>query len=299
MKALAVAALAALGWAVAPGAEAQRPIQIGASASKTGEYAALGQNQLRGYQLCVKHVNEKGGALGRKLELVVDDDQSAAATAIRIYERLITHEKVDLVLGPYSSPITEPVADLIDFNDAVAITQQMKQLDVNSRMYVATVGVAVPKFYEALGRTAEFVYGVSNWEPELVTLRAGGLIPIARRYPGAREFVEAHKREYPSADLSYATAAGYGGCQVLTEAHQTHRVPGPAEDQGCHPEARHQYAVWRVQGGPGWPSDRAHESDVPVAGRQAGDRLARGAGGGEGALPHPAVEPAPVSRRRS
>jgi branched-chain amino acid transport system substrate-binding protein len=44
------------------------------------------------------------------------------------------------------------------------------------------------------------------------------LIPIARQYPGAREFVEAHTREYPGADPSWATAAGYGGCQVLTEA---------------------------------------------------------------------------------
>jgi ABC-type branched-subunit amino acid transport system substrate-binding protein len=49
-------------------------------------------------------------------------------------------------------------------------------------------------------------------------LGAGGLIPIARQYPGAREFVEAHHREYPGVDLSFHTAAGYAGCQVLTEA---------------------------------------------------------------------------------
>ena len=89
---------------------------------------------------------------------------------------------------------------------------------MNPKMYAATVGAALPKFYELLGRTAEFVYGPSEWEPEFVTLRAGGLIPIARQYPGAREFVEAHHREYPGADLSYHTAAGYGSCQVLTEA---------------------------------------------------------------------------------
>ena len=51
-----------------------------------------------------------------------------------------------------------------------------------------------------------------------MTLRAGGLIPIARQYPGAREFVEAHNRAYPGADPSYHTAGGYAGCQVLTEA---------------------------------------------------------------------------------
>ena len=55
-------------------------------------------------------------------------------------------------------------------------------------------------------------------EAELVTLRAGGLIPIARQYPGAREFVESHRKEFPGAELSYHSAAGYGGCQVLMGA---------------------------------------------------------------------------------
>jgi branched-chain amino acid transport system substrate-binding protein len=85
-------------------------------------------------------------------------------------------------------------------------------------MYAATVGVGQPEFYKQLERTAEFVYGPSQWEPEFVTIRAGGLIPIARQYPGAQEFVEAHQRAYPGADLSYQTAAGYAGCQVLLEA---------------------------------------------------------------------------------
>ena len=62
-KVFAVAVLVVLAWAVAPGAEAQPPIRIGGSLSQTGSFAALGQNQLRGYQLCVKHMNEKGGVL--------------------------------------------------------------------------------------------------------------------------------------------------------------------------------------------------------------------------------------------
>ena len=328
-KVFAVAVLVALASAVAPVAEAQPPIRIGASLAKTGVYAALGQNQLRGYQLCVKHMNEKGGVLGRKLELVLYDDGSDPATAVRRYEKLITQDKVDLVLGPLSSAITEAVADvnekykmpmvvptggatsiyrkgrkfifvmnapaevylegLIDlaakkglktvalinvddlfgrattqgaielakkkglqvvfvdaypegttdfstiltkvraanpdvlggatrFDDAVAITRQVKALNVNPKMIGLTVGVDLPKFYEIVGRDAEFVYGATAWLPELVELRAGGLIPIARQYPGAREFVESYKKEFPGADLSYISASGYGGCQILGEA---------------------------------------------------------------------------------
>ena len=104
------------------------------------------------------------------------------------------------------------------FEDAVAITRQMKALNVNPLMYGLTVGVDSLKFYEALGRDAEFVYGATPWVPELVELRAGGLIPIARQYPGVREFVESYKREFPGADSSYHSAAGYGGCEILVEA---------------------------------------------------------------------------------
>ncbi len=308
---------------------AQQPIRIGASLSQTGGFATLGQNQLRGYQLCIKHANEKGGVLGRRLELIVEDDRSQAATAVGIYEKLITQVKVDAILGPYSSPITEDVANvsekyrlpmlaplasttsifkkgrkfvfmvqspaevylegLIDiaakrglktvailsedtifpkataqgtaelakkrglqvvlvetygkgttdfgalinrvraanpdviaaatyFEDAVSISRKLKELNINPKMFGVTVGGDLPKFHSTLGSTAEFVYGSSQWEAELVTLRAGGLIPIARQYPGASEFVEAYRKEYPGADFSYHSAGGYGGCEVLIEA---------------------------------------------------------------------------------
>ena len=75
-KAFAIALLVALAWAVVPIAEAQPPIRIGASLAQTGAYAAPGQNQLRGYRLCVKQLNDKGRVLGRPIELVVYKDGS-------------------------------------------------------------------------------------------------------------------------------------------------------------------------------------------------------------------------------
>ena len=78
MRVIHVATVALVLALLAPrfAADAQPPIRIGATPSQTGVYAAAGQNQLRGYQLCVKHMNDKGGVLGRKLELVVYDDGS-------------------------------------------------------------------------------------------------------------------------------------------------------------------------------------------------------------------------------
>jgi hypothetical protein len=84
------------------------------------------------------------------------------------------------------------------FEDGVAITRQMKALNVNPRMVGMTPGVSLPRFYEVLGRDAEFVYIATHWLPELVEVRAGGLIPIARQYPGAREFVESSRKSPPA-----------------------------------------------------------------------------------------------------
>src|SRR5262244_4375127 len=117
--ALAVAIALAVGGVVP--ATAQGPIRIGASLSLTGTYAKLGKNQHEGYQLCEKDLNAKGGLLGRKVQFVVYDDQSMPATAVRLYEKLITEDKVDAIMGPYSSPVTEA---------AVNVTEKYKKVMV-------------------------------------------------------------------------------------------------------------------------------------------------------------------------
>src|SRR5262247_3343499 len=76
LRALASFAAALLLGLSAFAANAQAPIRIGASMGLTGAYAEFGQTVQRGYQLCVKQANEKGGLLGRKLELTIRDDQS-------------------------------------------------------------------------------------------------------------------------------------------------------------------------------------------------------------------------------
>jgi branched-chain amino acid transport system substrate-binding protein len=296
--------------------EAQGPIRIGASLSLTGTYAKLGKNQHEGYQLCEKDLNAKGGLLGRKVQFVVYDDQSMPPTGVRLYEKLITEDKVDVVMGPYSSPITEAVANvtekykkimvtplaattsifrkdprrkyvfmilspaevylegLIDmaakrglktvavinedtlfskaaasgavdlakkkglqvlfteaypkgntdfsalltkvkatnpdvlaaatyFDDAVALTRQMKELNVNPKMYGVTVGGDLPEFYDTLKGSAEYIYGATQWEPVL-------------NYPGNKEWFESYKAEFKH-EPSYHSAAGYAGCLIYAE----------------------------------------------------------------------------------
>ena len=92
---------------------AQQPIRIGASLSLTGkQYSLQGGYGREGYLLCEKHVNARGGVLGRPIEFVIYDDGSDEKVAVRLYEKLITEDKVDAVLGPYGSAITDAVADV-------------------------------------------------------------------------------------------------------------------------------------------------------------------------------------------
>jgi len=93
---------------------AQQPIRIGVSMALTGKYALQGGYARDGYQLCQTHVNAQGGVLGRPMELVIRDDRSEENTAIGVYEKLIAEDRVDAVLGPYSSPITDAVADVTE-----------------------------------------------------------------------------------------------------------------------------------------------------------------------------------------
>jgi len=104
-------AVLALSWP----SSAQQPIRIGASMSITGKaYSVQGGYGREGYLVCQKHVNAQGGVLGRPIEFVIYDDASDEKTASILYEKLIAEDKVDAVLGPYSSAITDVVADVIE-----------------------------------------------------------------------------------------------------------------------------------------------------------------------------------------
>jgi len=90
------------------------PIVIGATSSQTGAFADDADYNLNGMKLAVLEANAHGGWLGRSVELKVYDDQSKPDTAVRLYTRLITSDKVSVLIGPYSSGITNAVAPLFN-----------------------------------------------------------------------------------------------------------------------------------------------------------------------------------------
>ena len=92
--------------AISPAAE---PIKIGCTISQSGRYADAGSYYKEAYLMWQDDVNAKGGLLGRPVKLIIYDDESSADKAVGLYERLISVDKVDLLLGPYTSTIIYPV----------------------------------------------------------------------------------------------------------------------------------------------------------------------------------------------
>jgi branched-chain amino acid transport system substrate-binding protein len=89
--------------AQAQGGGGAEPIRVGGTLPLTGPLAPVGGIHKVAAEVFVDALNKRGGLLGRKVELMLLDDQSQPGNARTLYERLITREKVDLLMGPYGT----------------------------------------------------------------------------------------------------------------------------------------------------------------------------------------------------
>jgi branched-chain amino acid transport system substrate-binding protein len=90
------------------------PITIGFSEPLTGAFSADGQACLIGYKLWAASVNSHGGLLGRPVKLVYVDNKSDPNVTTKTYTKLITQNHVDFVVGPFSTLLTTPAAQVAE-----------------------------------------------------------------------------------------------------------------------------------------------------------------------------------------
>jgi branched-chain amino acid transport system substrate-binding protein len=109
----ALAIVVSLSWAAAAQAPSGPPVRVGLSLSLTGATAAAGQQLLLSLEIWRDDANAAGGLLGRPVELVYYDDQSTPPNVPAIYQKLISVDKVDLLLGPYSTNMIAPAMPVI------------------------------------------------------------------------------------------------------------------------------------------------------------------------------------------
>ena len=109
---------AVLAIATATAAGAADEIVLGSAISQTGKYAREGKFYVDAYTLTVDAVNKAGGVKvgGKPYKLVLKlyDDQSDPNLSVRLFTKLVTSDKVNFLLGPYSSGITIPASAIAE-----------------------------------------------------------------------------------------------------------------------------------------------------------------------------------------
>ena len=87
-------------------ASAQDALRIGVTQPLTGAFAASGNYVAQGAKLAEEEINKAGGVLGKRIELVVEDNKSNPTEAVATAEKLIVKDKVPVLMGAWSSTLT-------------------------------------------------------------------------------------------------------------------------------------------------------------------------------------------------
>ena len=229
------AALLALTAGIAS-AQADKPLRIGFSMARTGMLANATPSQMNTYELWRDQTNAKGGmdvgGVRRKVEFVVFDDQSKPEQAVRIYEKLITDDKVDLLLAPWGTPFhlaIAPVLEKFKFpmvgNTAASVAlRQVKPgyiwfptsaiPDRIGAELTAMLKTQNVKSVAVLSNVLPFTKEIKNFlEPELK--KAGIEIKVSTEYPPDIADMTSTLTQIKQANVDAVLALAYPGDSVL------------------------------------------------------------------------------------
>ena len=100
-------------------ADAEKIIYLGAAVSETGRFSREGKDTRQGYLVWLDWVNNEYGGIKvgderYKVEIVMYDDEGDPDTAARLVEKLINQDRVDFLLGPYSSFLTQSASAIAE-----------------------------------------------------------------------------------------------------------------------------------------------------------------------------------------
>ena len=201
-------------------AAAQSPVRVGFTLSATGPYAVgAGITQRPNYDLWVEQVNARGGLAvpgqGRRpIQLVEYDDRSEIETAVRLYEKMVTEDKVDLLLPPWGTAMNfavAPVANKYGYPLIGPTAASLKIADLNLPYFYAVLAqpdammgalaafLTEVKRQQRLNRVAVLhvadLFGLEQQGALMPLLKAGGFeIVEAKSYPlGVKDLTDVLK----------------------------------------------------------------------------------------------------------
>ena len=184
----AATALAALMLPLA--ANAADPVRIGVALSQTGNLADSAAPYFRGLDLWREQANARGGLAGRPVEFVVYDDRSDPATAARLYEKLITGDKVDFVISSLGSATAATGS---------AVAEKHKMLMINGGGAAEAIQQRGFKYvFQTAARISSYADGVI---PMVEKYHVKSIALVSRDYAAARDISKAIKESLSGRDV--------------------------------------------------------------------------------------------------
>lgn len=187
------------------------PIKVGFSMSLTGPGAPAGKQILVALNIWRDDVNAKGGLIGRPIELTYYDDQSNPANVPGIYAKLLSVDKVDLLVGPYSTNMT--AAAMPSIIQQKKLTISLLAIGVNDKFnypgYFSMVPVG-PDGVKAFSRGYFELAAAQNPKPKTVAIVAADSEFARTSADGARANAKAlgfdiiYDKTYPPATTDFA-----------------------------------------------------------------------------------------------
>jgi branched-chain amino acid transport system substrate-binding protein len=187
------------------------PIKVGFSMALTGGVAPNGKQILAAFEIWRDDVNAAGGLLGRPVELVYYDDQSTPANVPAIYTKLITVDKVDLLVGPYATNMVAPAMPVLMQNNKMTIS--ILGLGVNRQFnyprYFSTVPLG-PEGPPAFSKGFFELAKAQNPAPQTVAIVAADAEFAQTAAGGARQnaktagFTIVYDGKYPPSTTDFA-----------------------------------------------------------------------------------------------
>ncbi|MDE2239352.1 MAG: ABC transporter substrate-binding protein [Rhodospirillales bacterium] len=121
LKTGAAAGMASMVTSQVTWAQSETPVKIGQVDPRTGTYAGLGENQIRGATMAVDELNKKGGILGRPVQLIVEDSQGLPGPAVSKAQKLVSQENVDFLIGAVSSAVSVSLSQFANQHNLVYV----------------------------------------------------------------------------------------------------------------------------------------------------------------------------------
>ena len=237
IRALSVALIVVA--ALAAPAPAQEAVKVGVIQPLSGSVAASGNYIRMGAEIGRDWINAKGGVLGRKVELLIEDNKSDPKEAATAAEKLIVRDKVPVIVGAWGSSMTLAAMPKLEEYGVPMIVETSSAATITKRGNPWVFRISPPSEMEALGlekymkdlgiKQADFLAVNTDWGRGAVGA-FGDLLKRSGAQVGTAEFMEQAATDM-NAQITKVKAGGADTLFLTTSVEQITLVLKQAQEQ--------------------------------------------------------------------